>query len=478
MGTTDATRKRASGSSQKKGTKGGPTSVRLGVLWGYPFSLVRRLMLAFVCLLALCFAGAYILTQPTNPGEILVHLVPVAFAILLSMYVAELVGVTERPLPPLSIESVFWSVATSCIVMAFGYALLPTYAPSTLLACSAPVIAALAVFMHTKWKEFRGVESESVPAVIFAGSRQAAARGMSHLADAQGLSIRGVVLPERIGDRSSMAGIPVYRPDNALDGFDSEATRLFVVGDADPEDLRSILAPCAGAGCIVENVGDLVAKAQGIVDINGRDDLGLLARLTHRANRFSAQRAVDIVLALVLLLPTLVLSLLTAIVIKLTSHGPVLFRQKRVGRWGKEFRIYKFRTMFVGAEITTGPIWARESDPRVTRVGRFLRRSRLDEMPQLWNVLKGDMSLVGPRPERRYFVDKLSKQIPLYDARHSVRPGVTGWAQIRYSYGATEEDARKKLGYELFYILNRSLTFYFAVLLETIKVLVFRRGSR
>jgi exopolysaccharide biosynthesis polyprenyl glycosylphosphotransferase len=435
-------------------------------------------MLAFVCLLALCFVGTYILSQPTHPVEILVHLVPVAIAILLSMYVAELVGVTERPLPPISIESVFWSVATSCIVMAFGYALLPTYAPSTLLACSAPVIASLAVFMHSKWKEWHGVGTEAVPAVIFAGSRQAAARGMAGLADATGLTIRGVVLPERIGDRSAMAGIPVYKPNNALTGFDSEATRLFVVGDAEPDDLKSILAPCAGAGCIVETVGELVAKAQGIVDINGRDDLGLLARLTHRANRFSAQRFVDIALGLLLLPPTLVLCILTAIAIKLTSRGPVLFSQKRVGRWGREFSIYKFRTMRVGAEKETGPVWATEADPRVTRIGYFLRRTRLDEMPQLWNVLRGDMSLVGPRPERRYFVDVLSRQIPLYDARHSVRPGLTGWAQVRYSYGATEEDARKKLGYELFYILNRSLTFYFAVLLETIKVIVFRRGSR
>ena len=163
---------------------------------------------------------------------------------------------------------------------------------------------------------------------------------------------------------------------------------------------------------------------------------------------------------------------------KLTSRGPALFAQTRVGRWGREFTIYKFRTMRVDAEKETGPVWATQDDPRVTKIGKFLRKTRLDEIPQLFNVIRGDMSLIGPRPERPHFVRNLSKTIPYYDARHAVRPGLTGWAQVRYQYGSDDEDARNKLSYELYYILHRSTVFYFAVLLETVKVVLFQRGSR
>jgi sugar transferase (PEP-CTERM system associated) len=167
-----------------------------------------------------------------------------------------------------------------------------------------------------------------------------------------------------------------------------------------------------------------------------------------------------------------------ALAVKLDSPGPVFFRQMRVGKGEKNFVLYKFRTMCKDAEKGTGAVWARENDPRVTRIGKFLRTTRLDEVPQLFNVLRGDMSFVGPRPERPEFVSDLKEKIPYYSNRHYVKPGATGWAQVKYPYGASVEDAEEKLCYDLYYIKNFSLVLDFMIILETVKVVVFGRGAR
>ena len=164
--------------------------------------------------------------------------------------------------------------------------------------------------------------------------------------------------------------------------------------------------------------------------------------------------------------------LLVAALVRVTSPGPVLFRQTRVGQNGRLFTLYKFRSMRADAEALTGPVWAQPGDVRVTRAGRFLRTSRLDELPQLWNVLIGEMSLVGPRPERPEFVEQLTRDIPFYGQRHSVRPGVTGWAQVRYKYGATMEDALEKLQYELYYVKNMSLALDLVIMFHTVKTMI------
>ncbi|MGH7986162.1 MAG: sugar transferase [Candidatus Binataceae bacterium] len=190
------------------------------------------------------------------------------------------------------------------------------------------------------------------------------------------------------------------------------------------------------------------------------------------------KRAVDIAGALVLGVVSLPLWPLIAIAVKLDSHGPLLYTQRRVGRNDGHFRIYKFRSMRHDAESVTGPTWADDHDPRVTRVGAILRKFRLDELPQLWNVLRGDMSLVGPRPERPEFVGELSKAFPLYDYRHFVRPGLTGWAQVCYPYGASFDDAREKLCYDLYYIKNQSMILDIQIMLQSTKVVLFGRGSR
>jgi sugar transferase (PEP-CTERM system associated) len=199
--------------------------------------------------------------------------------------------------------------------------------------------------------------------------------------------------------------------------------------------------------------------------------------------RFSAyfrlvRRVLNFSVALVGLIISLPLLPFILLAVKLDSSGPALYRQKRVGKRNTQFYCYKFRTMRQDAEADTGATWAADDDPRITRVGKFLRASRLDEIPQLWCVLKGDMHFVGPRPERPEFVEWLSKEIPYYGVRHVVRPGITGWAQVQYKYGNTLEDAREKLQYDLFYIKNASLGLDLLILFQTIKIVLLGRGAK
>jgi len=192
----------------------------------------------------------------------------------------------------------------------------------------------------------------------------------------------------------------------------------------------------------------------------------------------ASKRVLDVVASALGLVVTAPLMALVALAVRLTSPGPVLYHQNRVGLHGRIFVVHKFRTMRENAEAETGAVWAaKDGDPRVTSIGGILRRVRLDELPQLWNVLKGEMSFVGPRPERPEFVSNLTEQIPYYGQRHVIRPGVTGWAQVRYTYGASTEDALEKLQYDLFYIKNISIALDFYILFLTIKTVIARRGA-
>ncbi len=188
-------------------------------------------------------------------------------------------------------------------------------------------------------------------------------------------------------------------------------------------------------------------------------------------------RAGDIAISLGLLVFTLPLMLLVSLLIKLDSPGPVLYRQERVGLDGKSFTLLKFRSMKTNAEAR-GPAWAQRRDPRVTRIGSFMRRTRIDELPQLLNVLRGEMGFIGPRPERPHFVEQLAELIPYYRERGRVKPGLTGWAQVNYPYGASVEDARAKLSYDLFYVQNRGLLLDLSILCATVRVILFQEGAR
>ncbi len=190
----------------------------------------------------------------------------------------------------------------------------------------------------------------------------------------------------------------------------------------------------------------------------------------------SVKRLIDILVSIGILGGLLPFWLLFGIIIKIDSRGKTLYRQERVGKDGRQFNIFKFRSMSSDAESETGPVWATEDDPRVTRVGKFLRATRIDEVPQFINVLMGDMSLVGPRPERQFFVDQLKKEMPLYTRRLRIRPGITGWAQIKHKYDESLDDVKRKLRYDLFYIENMSLRMDFKIILSTIKVILSGKG--
>lgn len=189
-----------------------------------------------------------------------------------------------------------------------------------------------------------------------------------------------------------------------------------------------------------------------------------------------AKRLMDFVFSITVLIITAPLSLIIAILIRATSKGPAIYKQKRVGKYGKQFTMYKFRTMYENAEEKSGPTWAQENDPRITPVGYWLRKLRLDEIPQLLNVLKGNMSLVGPRPERPYFVEKFRDKIPLYSRRLRVRPGITGWAQVKWKYDSSLQDVREKTKYDLFYVENMSLRMDLKILINTVVTVLRAKG--
>jgi len=233
------------------------------------------------------------------------------------------------------------------------------------------------------------------------------------------------------------------------------------------------------AGVRVEDAATTYERITGKILVDDLKPSWLIFSDGFQASRLTRilKRTFDLTLAIVGIVPAAPVMLLTALAVKLDSRGPALYRQERVGENGRVFTLCKFRSMRIDAEQGT-PIWAKDKDDRVTRIGRFIRLTRLDELPQLWNVLRGDMSFVGPRPERPFFVEQLAAVIPFYLARHAVKPGVTGWAQVKYRYGSSIEDALEKLRYDLYYIKHLSLVFDFTILVDTVKVIVSGKGAK
>jgi sugar transferase (PEP-CTERM system associated) len=232
-------------------------------------------------------------------------------------------------------------------------------------------------------------------------------------------------------------------------------------------------------GFLIDDAVALVERLEGKLPLDGLTPSSLIFTdgFDIGAGKLLVRRFVSFgisLLGLILCLPIIPIVMLA---VRLSSQGPILFRQARVGLHGRIFSVIKFRTMKVDAE-SDAAIWATENDPRITPLGRFLRSSRLDEIPQLWNVLKGEMSFVGPRPERPEFVEWLKKEIPFYELRHMIRPGITGWAQVRYHYGASLEEAKRKLEYDLYYVKHLSLGLDLLIMFETIKTITLRRGAR
>lgn len=258
------------------------------------------------------------------------------------------------------------------------------------------------------------------------------------------------------------------------------ATEIVVAADDRRGLPLSELLQCRAAGIRVVDYLDFIERETKTVDLAALQPGWLIFSDGFKGSRpaKACKRCFDVVLSLAVLLFALPLMLLTAVLIVLDSPGPVLYRQERVGLGGRIFVLFKFRSMRVDAEKDGAPRWALTADPRVTRVGSIIRKLRIDELPQLLNVLRGEMSFVGPRPERPAFVADLTKQLPFYAERHCVKPGITGWAQINFPYGASLDDARKKLSYDLYYVKNHGLFLDMLIVLHTIRVILWADGAR
>lgn len=284
-------------------------------------------------------------------------------------------------------------------------------------------------------------------------------------------------------DQGPDAGPCLGAPFMALEiAKEKQATMILLLPDAPiDDDIARDLLEAKLRGSMVVDIRSFYEHVVQRLPLSQINDEWLLQTegfsLNTRGSLRRLKRALDVLISLLLLIPAAPIMLITAIVVRLESPGPVIYKQDRVGLFEKEFTVYKFRSMRADAE-KNGAVWASAHDARVTKFGKFIRKVRIDELPQIWNILKGDMSFIGPRPERMAFVTKLKETIPYYSLRHTVKPGLTGWAQVCYPYGASEDDARRKLEYDLYYIKNMSILLDINIVFKTVGVVLFPKGAR
>ena len=352
--------------------------------------------------------------------------------------------------------------------------------------------AALAIMLVMMWRlTLDWVTAHLAPheRLLLVGTSPAAvvlARELHERRHELGVNIVGFVDPD-----PARVGAPVINPGvvGTIDDIPELAARMsvdrVVVSLSDERGklrMDRLLDVRLRSGVLFDHLASVYEEYTGKIALENLRPSWLVFSTGFRKTRLlmATKRMFDVVASVTGLILAAPLMLLSAALLKIESpRDPILYHQVRVGLNGQPFTIHKFRSMRSDAEAKTGPVWsAGDRDPRITAVGRFMRKTRLDEIPQLWNVLLGDMSLIGPRPERPAFVEQLTKQIPFYGQRHVVKPGVTGWAQVRYTYGASVEDAMEKMQYDLYYVKHMSLRFDLLIALETIKTVVLRRGAK
>jgi exopolysaccharide biosynthesis polyprenyl glycosylphosphotransferase len=298
---------------------------------------------------------------------------------------------------------------------------------------------------------------------------------------ALGIDVKGYVSLKNNSGEFSYKDIPILGSVDEIQNLidNTGAKEVILALDKDDHDmLVDIITRCEPKNVNMKIVPDLYEILSGqarTAQIYGIPLIDIMPQLMPEWEK-KLKRVLDIVVSLLILIISFPIILIASLAIKLDSKGPVFFKQERCGLNNRAFRIIKFRSMQHNAEKITGPVWSQKGDPRITRVGNIIRKLRIDEIPQMYNVLKGEMSLVGPRPERPFFVEKLSEQIPYYKRRLKVRPGITGWAQVKHKYDESIEDVKIKLRYDLFYIENMSLRMDFKILFRTVFVVLFARG--
>ena len=433
---------------------GASASFRLGTsVWssqqGY---LGKALLVAVVCQLCLYYGDLYDLRVVSDRRELFVRLLQ--------------------------------SLGAAALLLGVAYALMP----SLVMARGVFVLSALLVItVVTGWRLALEWLSRVGPRerLLLVGTGPAAVVLARELYQRKelGVQIVGFVDPDR-----AKVGMPVINPgvigtiDDIPAIIQSHAVDRVVVSLADARGKLPMerLLDMKLNGVTFDHLASVYEEYTGKIAVENLRPSWFIFSAGFRKTRIisAAKRLVDVTAAIVGLILALPLMLIAAALVKTSSRGPMLYHQRRVGQHGREFTIHKFRTMRADAEAGTGAVWATTNDTRIFPIGRLMRRTRLDELPQLWNVLRGEMSLVGPRPERPEFVAQLATQIPFYGQRHVVKPGLTGWAQVRYTYGASVEDTMEKLQYDLFYIKNLSITLDLYIIWQTVKIVILRRGSR
>jgi sugar transferase (PEP-CTERM system associated) len=448
---------------------------------------VFALLLSEALLILACYTAAALLTLSIDPYIYLVieqnywKILMVAACIVTGMYFQDLYAEFRITSRILLVQEVCLAVGSALLFMALlGYISAEYLLPRWLMVLgSLAVIVLVPLWRIFYWKY--GVVALSKQRVLLLGNSAMLAETTRHLLAKPhlGYSILGYLCEEE----------PVDFPVSCLGRVSDvkvvceqvRPTRI-VVGMAERRNRLPMLSllEIRFSGIMIEDAADIYELAAQRVFSSKIQPSQLIftSELGPRQNALAVQSVYSFVLGVVLLAAALPLMAVVAVVVKLSSQGPVFYRQQRVGMNGHVFTVYKFRSMYANAESRSGAVWAVKDDPRITPVGRILRKFRMDELPQFFNVVRGDMAIVGPRPERPEFVEKLAAKIPYYRQRLAVKPGITGWAQINHKYGDSEDDAVLKLEYDLYYIKHIALALDLYIIFHTLKVMVLQRGAQ
>ena len=446
----------------------------------------------FLLVLAVSLVTRQVLTWTgTSPDDSLylsvLHGLAMAVIVVISFYYSDLYAIDQT----LSVHELLHrftaGLGTACIVIGIISYPIPNFGKSIYVNEMLAMGISLALWRFG----FMGViKQASIRAKVLIVGTRAIGRMVAeelYLKRKLGMEVIGFV-SESAGQVALSYGnpkkveIPIFAPPS-LSGLvaSSRVNRILLAGaDLSPHSYFKELVSVRAMGVPVEDCHSFYERLTSKIAITDLPPEWIALSKGFRRDRMilAAKRIIDVFVSFFGLMLSAPVVLLTAIAIKLESPGPLFYRQERVGQNERHFTLFKFRSMTNDAEAQLGPVWAAENDPRVTRVGAIIRKLRIDEIPQMINVLKGEMSFVGPRPERPYFVDRLKENIPYYDLRHSVKPGITGWAQICYRYGDSEQDAVEKLQYDLYYIKHMSVSLDAYIFFHTLKTMVLSRGAQ
>jgi len=441
-----------------------------------------HLQLPFV-LLALVEAS-FLLIAPYLAGAALPAAIIFALFSLASLFAVGLYSIRQRCSAEGVVVRVVTAITNAVVLSALVYFFLPKLGMSRgTLALSAAIAVLFSLTIRTLFHGVIGEHRFKRRALVFGAGRQAACLSeLRRRADLRGVRLVAFVAAE--GDEVTIAAERMIDrpPDLHHWSLQNQIDEIVVAMDDRRRAFPSHeFLECRLAGIAVLELSTFLEREAGKVRLAAVNPSSIIFGDGFQQSdlKQGLLRGFDILVSLGMLVLALPVMLVTALAIVVEDgwRAPVLFRQLRVGRYGELFHVLKFRSMRVGSE-QGGAVWAAPNDPRNTKVGSCIRKTRIDELPQLINVLRGEMSLVGPRPERPEFVTQFEQSLPYYRGRHVVRPGITGWAQLCYPYGANEKDALEKLQYDLYYVKNRSLLFYLSILMQTVEVVLWTKGAR